>query len=156
MLMGRELCGRELGLIIACTCGQCYSNASTDSSSGLMPMGQTAKRARNAASNPQARLNWIGQRLQRRNMTEMTTERIKGAANLLEELCSDCPPVGYPTDKTRCSACPLNPSIKEQIAELKSAGWIHVRGFLWKAPEGGYFMGTHGAWKAMKRREGGN
>jgi RecJ-like exonuclease len=21
-------------------------------------------------------------------------------------LCSDCPPVGYPTDKTRCSECP--------------------------------------------------
>lgn len=23
-----------------------------------------------------------------------------------ETLCSDCPPVGYPTDKTRCSPCP--------------------------------------------------
>jgi hypothetical protein len=21
-------------------------------------------------------------------------------------LCSDCPPIGYPTDETRCSACP--------------------------------------------------
>ena len=21
-------------------------------------------------------------------------------------LCEDCPPVGYPTDKTRCSPCP--------------------------------------------------
>jgi hypothetical protein len=21
-------------------------------------------------------------------------------------MCSDCPPVGYPTDKTRCSDCP--------------------------------------------------
>lgn len=21
-------------------------------------------------------------------------------------MCSDCPPVGYPTDKTRCSECP--------------------------------------------------
>ncbi len=23
------------------------------------------------------------------------------------EKCSDCPPVGYPTDKTRCDSCPL-------------------------------------------------
>lgn len=23
-----------------------------------------------------------------------------------EELCDDCPPVGYPTDKTRCLPCP--------------------------------------------------
>jgi hypothetical protein len=22
-------------------------------------------------------------------------------------LCSDCPPAGYPTSKTRCDACPL-------------------------------------------------
>lgn len=21
-------------------------------------------------------------------------------------MCSDCPPVGYPTDKTRCAECP--------------------------------------------------
>jgi hypothetical protein len=23
-----------------------------------------------------------------------------------ESLCEDCPPIGYPTDKTRCAACP--------------------------------------------------
>jgi hypothetical protein len=23
------------------------------------------------------------------------------------ESCSDCPPAGYPTDKTRCDSCPL-------------------------------------------------
>jgi len=22
------------------------------------------------------------------------------------DLCADCPPVGYPTDKTRCRPCP--------------------------------------------------
>lgn len=22
------------------------------------------------------------------------------------DLCSDCPPVGYPTDETRCAPCP--------------------------------------------------
>lgn len=26
--------------------------------------------------------------------------------SLLQDLCSDCPPVGYPTDKTRCLPCP--------------------------------------------------
>ena len=25
------------------------------------------------------------------------------------ELCSDCPPEGYPTDKTRCIECPRRP-----------------------------------------------
>jgi hypothetical protein len=24
----------------------------------------------------------------------------------LETLCEDCPPIGYPTDKTRCTPCP--------------------------------------------------
>lgn len=24
----------------------------------------------------------------------------------MSDLCSDCPPRGYPTDRTRCSACP--------------------------------------------------
>jgi hypothetical protein len=23
-----------------------------------------------------------------------------------QNLCADCPPVGYPTDKTRCTSCP--------------------------------------------------
>jgi hypothetical protein len=45
------------------------------------------------------------------------------------------------------------PTIEEQVAELKAAGWIHVRRHIWKAPIGGYFIGPHGAWKAMKRRE---
>ncbi len=29
-----------------------------------------------------------------------------GIAESLES-CSDCPPAGYPTDKTRCDSCPL-------------------------------------------------
>lgn len=45
------------------------------------------------------------------------------------------------------------PPIEVQIAELKAAGWIHVRRYVWKAPVGGYFIGPHGAWKAMKRRD---
>jgi uncharacterized paraquat-inducible protein A len=30
-------------------------------------------------------------------------------------VCSDCPPVGYPTDKTRCSTCPN----KRELIEAK-------------------------------------
>ncbi len=47
---------------------------------------------------------------------------------------------------------PLTPAIEKQIVELLAAGWKKVRGHVWKAPIGGYFMGPHGAWKAMKRR----
>ncbi len=70
-------------------------------------------------------------------------------------LCSDCPPVGYPTDATRCRECPRFPSIEKQIAQLKAAGWIPLTKKCWKAPVGsgcaGVFLGPHGAWKAMKR-----
>lgn len=49
------------------------------------------------------------------------------------------------------------PSIEEQIAQLKAAGWIPLTRYCWKAPAGsgcaGCFLGPHGAWKAMKRRE---
>lgn len=44
------------------------------------------------------------------------------------------------------------PSIEQQIAELKAAGWVMIRQCLWKAPDGTYFFGPQGAWKAMKRR----
>jgi len=38
------------------------------------------------------------------------------------DLCADCPPVGYPTDKTRCSPCPrrTNPMTDEP---RKSSSW---------------------------------
>jgi hypothetical protein len=52
-------------------------------------------------------------------------------------------------------ARPLNPSIEEQIAQLKAAGWIPLTRTCWKAPAGsgcaGCFLGPHGAWKAMMR-----
>lgn len=35
----------------------------------------------------------------------LSTEQSKDAANAAV-LCSDCPPEGYPTDKTRCIECP--------------------------------------------------
>lgn len=28
-------------------------------------------------------------------------------ASAADSLCSDCPPVGYTTDKTRCDSCPF-------------------------------------------------
>ena len=47
------------------------------------------------------------------------------------------------------------PAIDQQVAELKEAGWILLTRTCWKAPSGsgcaGYFLGPHGAWKAMKR-----
>lgn len=30
------------------------------------------------------------------------------------DLCDDCPPVGYPTDKTRCTPCPRRPSLQQE------------------------------------------
>lgn len=44
-------------------------------------------------------------------------------------------------------------TIEQEIAELEAAGWKKVRRYTWKAPVGGYFLGPHGAWLAMKRRE---
>lgn len=36
-----------------------------------------------------------------------------------EKLCSDCPPVGYPTDKTRCVECPRRtPKALDAIADV--------------------------------------
>lgn len=37
-----------------------------------------------------------------------------------EALCSDCPPVGYPTDKTRCAECPRHtPSAAALLEQLE-------------------------------------
>lgn len=55
----------------------------------------------------------------------------------------------YPAGGARMS----EPTIEQQIAELIAAGWVKVRGYVWKAPYGGYFIGPHGAWKVMKARE---
>lgn len=34
------------------------------------------------------------------------------------ELCDDCPPLGYPTDKTRCLPCPRRtPKVLDAIAD---------------------------------------
>ena len=45
------------------------------------------------------------------------------------------------------------PPMRQLQSELLSAGWICMRGVLWKAPQGGYLYGPHGAWLAMKRQE---
>jgi len=39
-------------------------------------------------------------------MTDLITRIAAGQGEDAEVLCSDCPPVGYPTDKTRCLPCP--------------------------------------------------
>lgn len=39
-------------------------------------------------------------------MGDGTFKRVKTEAGTGEELCSDCPPRWYPTDKTRCAPCP--------------------------------------------------
>jgi hypothetical protein len=37
---------------------------------------------------------------------EAADELARLRAQLEAMLCSDCPPIGYPTDKTRCTPCP--------------------------------------------------
>lgn len=37
----------------------------------------------------------------------------------IADLCSDCPPVGYPTDKTRCEPCPR----RSALSQPTDAGW---------------------------------
>lgn len=39
-----------------------------------------------------------------------------------EPLCSDCPPAGYPTDKTRCHKCPRRSSSPPEYAEPPRCG----------------------------------
>lgn len=34
--------------------------------------------------------------------------------SILGDLCDDCPPTGYPTDKTRCLPCPLRKKIQSR------------------------------------------
>lgn len=47
------------------------------------------------------------------------------------------------------------PSIEDQIAELKAAGWSSASSGVWKSPAGALYRGPHGAWKVMRAwREG--
>jgi hypothetical protein len=48
-----------------------------------------------------------------------------------ESLCEDCPPVGYPTDKTRCTPCPrrspkLNEVDDDELDVLVIGAWEQV------------------------------
>jgi hypothetical protein len=49
----------------------------------------------------------------------------------MEELCSDCPPVGYPTDKTRCRDCPRRTPDDEAEGKCRAAAIA--------APHSGYY-----------------
>lgn len=56
----------------------------------------------------------------RRILTHLSAARPVGGTP--EELCGDCPPVGYPTDKTRCLPCPRrSPASDPRVAEAVEA-----------------------------------
>jgi len=40
--------------------------------------------------------------------------------------------------------------IKQQIAQLETAGWVAIRRTIWRSPAGTLHIGPHGAWKIMK------
>lgn len=44
--------------------------------------------------------------LARADLHVVTSKHISRQDSLESELCDDCPPIGYPTDKTRCIPCP--------------------------------------------------
>lgn len=53
-----------------------------------------------------------------------------GSAALLFNLCSDCPPVGYPTDRARCDECPRLTQAPHSgahgrcgVSKYRAAGW---------------------------------
>jgi hypothetical protein len=65
------------------------------------------------------RCPWCDQRLRThydfmrhraRHMAEEDRERGRVAVQAIDTLCEDCPPVGYPTDETRCTPCPRRQS----------------------------------------------
>ena len=39
---------------------------------------------------------------------------LEGGCICSNDMCEDCPPVGYPTEKTRCLECPRQPASMEQ------------------------------------------
>jgi hypothetical protein len=47
-------------------------------------------------------------------------------------LCEDCPPVGYPTNKTRCDPCPRHDPILSVINQEreKVASWMMINGYV--------------------------
>ena len=55
-----------------------------------------------------------GRALYRAMADRLANDQINYARRAVAMLCSDCPPVGYPTDKTRCSDCPRREKRKEQ------------------------------------------
>lgn len=40
-----------------------------------------------------------------------------GAPTELPQLCEDCPPAGYPTDKTRCTWCPRRAQNGDEVSK---------------------------------------
>lgn len=78
------------------------------------------------------------------------TPRSRAGRPMSEALCSDCPPIGYLTDRTRCSECPRRmPTNDEMAAELEAAGWTRAGIGRYRAPNGALYIGPFQAWKAM-------
>jgi hypothetical protein len=50
-----------------------------------------------------------------------------GVVDPPDALCEDCPPVGYPTDETRCDECPRSFAnrIERRAAQIYEAAFIH-------------------------------
>jgi hypothetical protein len=46
------------------------------------------------------------------------------------ELCSDCPPAGYPTDKTRCAPCPHRTAYDRACAAIEATAAITARAMI--------------------------
>ncbi|MBK8742695.1 MAG: DnaB-like helicase C-terminal domain-containing protein [Betaproteobacteria bacterium] len=73
-------------------------------------MSLTAQRP-DRARNPQLSPEYCEVRMREWNMPEGANDSQHETGSIEDppeemELCSDCPPVGYPTDKTRCDDCP--------------------------------------------------
>ncbi len=67
------------------------------------------------------------------------TKRAPAKPDGIEGLCGDCPPVGYPTDETRCDPCPRHASIPSE--DTKRA----------EEPGPDFAPWSHEAWSAFHR-----
>ena len=66
----------------------------------------------------------LGQSYRLNSELEAALRRLGGAPMRLNtaahhgDLCSDCPPIGYPSDVTRCSPCPRRIAALPAISEI--------------------------------------
>lgn len=65
----------------------------------------------------------------RAEIARLTTSTPEPVATTPETLCEDCPPVGYPTDKTRCTPCPRRATTQAPDAVERAARAICAKAF---------------------------